>query len=120
MTPRPNLADGRDTAADTYRRRRARRAADELLEIPPELWDDHTTRVVIVTLPSLVYAGVLARYGEPAGQLDALDTDETIFQDAQGFTSCHSGVCGECDACRTTADDPLSAPPVHDNGDYRA
>ena len=42
-------------------RRRARSAADMLLEIPPADWDDHTRRVILVTLPALAFARELAR-----------------------------------------------------------
>jgi len=62
---RPNLQRDRVAAGQTYKRRRARTAADELLSISPDLWDEHTKRVVLVTLPSLIYAALLARYGEP-------------------------------------------------------
>lgn len=63
---RPHLTAARIKANETYQRRRARTAADTLLEIRPDLWDDQTRRTLLVTLPSLAFARELARYGEPA------------------------------------------------------
>jgi hypothetical protein len=136
MSDRPNLTDARVAAGTTYKRRRARTAADELLSIPPDLWDDHTRRVILVTLPSLVYARELARYGEPRGET-------TCSRPACGNPPCvdctSAGIpcdgCGrpagvECRAhCPTYgarlrgviagAGDPPTLK-MHDNGDYRA
>ncbi len=51
--PRPHLTDARIKANETYKRRKARTAVDELLEIDPKLWDEHTRRTVVETLPRL-------------------------------------------------------------------
>jgi len=40
------LAQARREAQDTYARRRARRAAETLATVDPELWDDHTRTLV--------------------------------------------------------------------------
>lgn len=51
-------AEGSRKASETYARRRARRAADELAVIHPSLWDDETRRIVTtlatLTAPSRV------------------------------------------------------------------
>lgn len=51
--PRPHLTDARVKANQTYKRRQARTAADTLLDIDPKLWDEHTRRAVVETLPRL-------------------------------------------------------------------
>lgn len=45
-------AEGSRKASETYARRRARKAADELAVIDPRLWDDETRRIVL-TLATL-------------------------------------------------------------------
>jgi hypothetical protein len=106
-----HLNAARETAQETYDRRRARAAADILATIPPARWDAMTRNVIallagrrpIPVRPHVEQTG-------PHAVVD-LSIEETIYEDAQGFTSCHSGVCGACDACRTGPDDPLNRPP---------
>ena|SRR5690242_16188849 len=50
---RPHLTDARIKANQTYQRRRARSAADYLLDIDPALWDDATRKILLETLPRL-------------------------------------------------------------------
>lgn len=67
-------AEGARKASETYARRRARKAADELAIIDPSLWDDETRRIVLtlatVAAPSRI-DDVLA--GELPITLDELD-----------------------------------------------
>ena len=55
-------AEGSRKSRDTYARRRARRAADELAVIDPRLWDDETRRIVgtlaTVSAPSRIDAAL--------------------------------------------------------------
>lgn len=90
---RPQITEAQRSAAQTYRRRRARSAADMLLDIPPADWDEHTKRVILVTLPSLLYARELARYGEPQQNL-----------------TCPLSTCTQ-DAGHDGQHDPFPAPP---------
>ena len=64
------LTAARVTANQTYLRRRARSAADMLLDIDPALWDEQTRRIILETLPRMAYGPDLERYGEPAPDPD--------------------------------------------------
>lgn len=52
MTQPKQLSQARESAQQTYDRRRARTAADTLALIPPNRWDD-TTRRIIATLATI-------------------------------------------------------------------
>lgn len=141
---RPHLTDARVTAGQTYKRRRARTAADELLSIPPGLWDDHTRRIVLVTLPSLIYARELARYGEPGAIcsrpscgnppcVDCTSAGIPPYRPDGSLQACPVEIagdvmCGEAQPCAAhppLTDDQMASNIAagrlsHDNGGYRA
>lgn len=70
MTQPQHLPEARENAQRTYDRRRARRAADVLANIPPNRWDDRTRQIVLtlatIAAPSRIDDALHAFDGEPA------------------------------------------------------
>jgi hypothetical protein len=135
MTQHEHLTRARVEANATYQRRRARTAVDTLLEIRPDLWDDHTRHVILEVLPRSI-----RRYDTAMAVLEAAWCSVSMAGGLEcGLPEGHAGdhdpfppggrcehgyapaVCGQCHPApgigalhSRTFDD------VHDNGDYRA
>lgn len=78
----------RISANRTYQRRRARTAADVLLEVDPDLWDEHTRRVVFETLPMLARPATVQTRAAAARAAAAAAKPEQYVAHATGCPDC--------------------------------
>lgn len=120
-------AEGARKASDTYARRRARKAADELAVIDPQLWDDATRRIVAtlatISTPSPIDTALAdafpattpAPYPNPRPRPDPDPRPRPEPHPRPRPEACGCPphpIFEHVDACPRRA--------VHDNGDYRA
>lgn len=105
-------AEGARKASETYARRRARKAADELAVIDPSLWDDETRRIVLtlatVAAPSRIDDLLAGELPVTLDELDAL-VARLDAEQCQRVEWCK--VTGPHDAWQCSI-----AASVHDNG----
>lgn len=123
------ITAARVKANETYQRRRARSAVDVLLEVRPELWDEHTRKAVLETLPRLAapttsWVAAALDVAFPGGWCDyanetgpcTLTANHKGDHDPDPYAYHDERACaqqnGDC-ACVPT-------PSLHDNGHYRA
>lgn len=121
-------AEGARKSSDTYARRRARKAADELALIDPALWDDKT-RQIVATLATMAAPSriddVLAEHLPPValcncddGRTHPIGEPPCVLADdpLEAFALPRQDGDGELDRAHRVA----QIERVHDNGDYRA